>query len=55
MSEERVIQKAKTGRILVEEGIELSYTEYGSGGKYLLSAQVGFAPKGMQQKLAEMG
>ena len=55
MSEERVMQEAKTGRVPVEEGIELSYTEYGCGERSLLSAQVGFAPKGMQQKLAEMG
>lgn len=43
------------GKIKVSTDVELYYAEYGSGDRYILSAQVGFAPKGMQQKLAEMG
>ena len=43
------------GRVKVEEGIELYYEEYGSGDRVVLSAQVGFYPKGVQQELAKMG
>ena len=43
------------GRVKVSTAVELHYDEYGKGNRYILSAQVGFAPKGMQQKLAEMG
>ncbi|MBQ6104802.1 MAG: alpha/beta hydrolase [Lachnospiraceae bacterium] len=43
------------GKITVSTDVEIYYAEYGSGDSYILSAQVGFAPKGMQQKLAEMG
>ncbi len=45
----------QNGRVPVGDGIEVAYVAYGSGPRYLLSAQVGFAPKGMQQALAEMG
>lgn len=43
------------GKIKVSTDVELYYAEYGKGDRYILSAQVGFAPKGMQQALAEMG
>ena len=42
-------------KINVEPGIDLSCEEYGSGDNYILSAQVGFYPVGMQQYLADMG
>ena len=41
--------------ITTKDGINIHYDEYGSGDKVILSAQVGFYPKGMQQYLAEMG
>ena len=37
------------------DGKELYYEEYGTGDKVIISAQVGFYPKGMQQYLAGMG
>ena len=43
------------GYISVEEDIELYYEEYGTGDRVILSAQVGFYPKGMQQELARQG
>lgn len=43
------------GYITIDEKIKLFYEEYGQGENYILSAQVGFYPKGMQQKMAEMG
>lgn len=43
------------GYLQISEKISLFYEEYGQGENYILSAQVGFYPKGMQQKLAEMG
>ena len=43
------------GSVKVDEGISVYYEEYGNGDKYILSAQVGFYPEGVQQKLAEMG
>ena len=42
-------------RVHIEPGIDLCYEEFGSGDNYILSAQVGFYPFGMQQKLASMG
>lgn len=39
----------------INEKISLYVDEYGSGDRYIMSAQVGFYPKGMQQKFAEMG
>lgn len=42
-------------KINIEPGIDLCYEEYGSGDQYILSAQVGFYPVGMQQYLAKMG
>ncbi len=41
--------------IRINEKVNLLYEEYGQGDDYILSAQVGFYPKGMQQKMAEMG
>ena len=53
---QRIIwRKRKMGKIKVSTDVELYYAEYGTGDRYILSAQVGFAPKGMQQALAEMG
>ena len=43
------------GYITSKDGLKLYYEEYGSGEKAILSAQVGFYPKGMQQALAERG
>lgn len=43
------------GEIKIDEKITLHYDEYGSGDRVIMSAQVGFYPVGMQQKLAEMG
>ena len=40
---------------MVSTDVELNVDEYGSGERYIFSAQVGFAPKGMQQRLAEAG
>jgi len=39
----------------INEEIKLFYEEYGSGDRYILSAQVGFYPKGMQQQMANLG
>ncbi|MCH5287046.1 MAG: alpha/beta hydrolase [Christensenellaceae bacterium] len=41
--------------VSINPDITLAYEEYGSGDRYVLSAQVGFAPHGMQQMLAQMG
>lgn len=41
--------------VQIDEKITLYYEEYGSSGPVILSAQVGFYPDGMQQKLAKMG
>ncbi|MBO4928339.1 MAG: alpha/beta fold hydrolase [Clostridiales bacterium] len=41
--------------INIEPGVDLCFEEFGSGDNYILSAQVGFYPFGMQQKLAFMG
>ena len=43
------------GDFLTKDGLRLHYDEYGAGEKAVLSAQVGFYPKGMQQALAEKG
>ncbi|MCQ2421505.1 MAG: alpha/beta hydrolase [Lachnospiraceae bacterium] len=43
------------GYIEVEEGISLYYEEFGTGDNYILSAQMGFYKKGMQQRMAELG
>ncbi len=42
-------------QVNVEPGINLCYEEFGSGDNYILSAQMGFFPVGMQQQLARMG
>ncbi|MBO4508481.1 MAG: alpha/beta fold hydrolase [Spirochaetaceae bacterium] len=41
--------------IQVDEKTKLYYEEYGTGDKVILSAQVGFYPKGMQQSLSQKG
>lgn len=41
--------------IQINDEISLFYQELGSGENYILSAQVGFSPVGMHQKLAEIG
>ena len=37
------------------DGLKLYYEEYGEGDRIIISAQVGFYPKGMQQELAKRG
>ena len=41
--------------VKIEPDVTLSFEEYGWGDNYILSAQVGFYPFGMQQALARMG
>lgn len=43
------------GSFRTKDGLSLHYDEYGSGDRVIISAQVGFYPKGMQQYLAGMG
>ena len=43
------------GTVRTADGVSLHYDEYGTGEKYILSAQAGFYPRGMQQALAEKG
>ena len=43
------------GYIVTEDGLNLYYEEHGTGDKVIISAQVGFYPKGLQQSLAERG
>ena len=43
------------GTVRTADGISLYYDEYGNGSRYILSAQAGFYPHGMQQALADMG
>ena len=43
------------GYIVSEDGLRLYYEEHGTGDKVIISAQVGFYPKGLQQALAERG
>ena len=45
----------KENEVLTADGITLHYEEYGTGDRVILSAQVGFYPKGLQQSLAEAG
>lgn len=45
----------KEHEILTGDGIRLHYDEYGTGSRVILSAQAGFYPKGLQQRLAEQG
>lgn len=39
----------------ISDEIKLYYEEYGQGDNYILSAQVGFYPDGMQQNMAKLG
>lgn len=41
--------------IKIKSDLELYYQEFGSGDRYVLSAQMNFCPKGMQQALAQEG
>ena len=43
------------GYITTKDGLRLYYEEYGTGDRAVLSAQVGFYPKGVQQALAKRG
>ena len=43
------------GYVDTKDGLKLYYEELGSGDKVVISAQVGFYPKGMQQELARRG
>ena len=45
----------RENEIRTADGVTLHYDEYGTGGPAILSAQVGFYPKGLQQSLAEAG
>ena len=45
----------KTGYVKVDEETTLFYEEYGTGSEVILSAQVGFYHRGMQQKMADLG
>ena len=51
----RDMQKLMYHRINIEPGLDLFYEEFGFGDNYILSAQAGFYPFGMQQHLAQMG
>ena len=42
-------------RVRLDDGITLRYEEFGWGDNYIISAQMGFYPFGMQQQLAGMG
>jgi len=41
--------------VAVDENINIFYEELGTGDNYIMSAQIGFYPDGMQQKMAKMG
>lgn len=41
--------------VQIDEKISLYYEEYGQGDNYILSAQIGFYKKGMQQQMAKLG
>ena len=43
------------GSVPARDGIRLHYDEYGTGDRFILSAQAGFYPDGMQQTLANRG
>ena len=43
------------GTVLAKDGVHLHYNEFGTGDRFILSAQVGFYPDGMQQALADNG
>ena len=51
----RAMHRLMYHQVRIEPGIDLCYEEYGSGDNYILSAQMGFYPFGMQQRLAQMG
>ena len=41
--------------VQVNDKIQIYYEEFGEGDRYILSAQIGFYPKGMQQQMAKLG
>lgn len=41
--------------VTVDENINIFYEEYGTGENYIMSAQIGFYPIGMQQQMAKLG
>lgn len=41
--------------VKISDTISLYYEEYGEGDRYIMSAQIGFYPKGMQQYMASLG
>ncbi len=41
--------------VQIDEKIKLFYEEFGQGDNYIMSAQIGFYPKGMQQQMAKLG
>jgi len=43
------------GSVMTKDGVRLHWDEYGTGSRAVISAQVGFAPAGMQQALAGKG
>ena len=47
--------ESRRGEIQAQDGVRLSYEEYGTGERIVLSAQVGFYPEGLQQALAKRG
>ena len=47
--------EGRRGEIHAQDGVRLSYEEYGTGERIVLSAQVGFYPEGLQQALAKRG
>ncbi len=51
----RAMHRLMYHEVNIEPGINLCYEEFGSGDNYILSAQMGFFPFGMQQQLARMG
>lgn len=41
--------------VAVDENINIYYEEFGTGDNYIMSAQIGFYPDGMQQQMAKLG
>lgn len=41
--------------VKVDENIDIYYEEFGTGDNYIMSAQIGFYPDGMQQQMAKLG
>lgn len=43
------------GTVITPDNIKLHYDEYGSGDNVIITAQIGFPPRGMHTAMAEMG